>query len=79
MGAKLPSVMVLVFEERLGCSVWQDYEHCRARTLRGLIRKLSSEVKSGRFVGYRLMRKELEITGICPNLESQFLERAQQP
>lgn len=77
MVKKLPSVMVLVFEERLGCSVWQDYEHHGTRSLRRLIRKLSFEVKSGRFVGYRLFRKELEIIGVCPNAESQFLERAE--
>ena len=71
---QLPDVMVLVFDERLGHSMWQDY-YPKSRTLRGLIRHMAGEVKAGRFVGYRLIRTELEITGVCPVREREFLER----
>jgi hypothetical protein len=77
VGQALPSVMVLAFEERIGCSMWMEYDHHRKRTLRSLIKHLASEVKSGRFVGYRLYRHELSITGICPETERAYLAKAE--
>jgi len=73
----LPSVMVLSFEERLGCSMWMEYSHHRKRTLRSLVKHLASEVKAGRFVGYMLYRRELAITGICPEAERAYLAKAE--
>lgn len=74
MRQNLPQVMALVFDERIQQSAWIDYIH-RARTLAGLIRQLSKEIKDGQIVGYRLMRTELEITGICPQAEQDYLKR----
>lgn len=77
MRASLPNVMVLAFEERLGHSMWMEYEHHRKRTLRSLVNHLASEVKAGRFVGYLLYRRELSITGICPETERAYLAKAE--
>lgn len=63
--ADLPNVMVLVFEERMGCSVWQDYLH-RCRTLNGLLRHLKQEVKAGRFVAFRLLTIHKQEMGVVP-------------
>lgn len=71
----LPSVMVLVFEERLGHSMWMEYDHHRKRTLKSLVKHLASEVKSGRFVGYMLYNRELSITGVCPLVERWYLDK----
>ncbi len=75
MGQALPSVMVLAFDERLGHSMWMEYDHHRKRTLRTLVHHLASEIKAGRFVGYMLYRRELSITGICPETEQKYLEK----
>jgi hypothetical protein len=75
VGQALPSVMVLAFDERIGCSMWMEYSHHRKRTLRSLVKHLASEVKAGRFVGYMLYRRELSITGICPDREREYLEK----
>lgn len=77
MSSNLPDVMVLAFEERMGCSIWMEYSHHRRRTLKSLVKHLASEVKSGRFVGYMLHRKELQITGICPESERDYLAKAE--
>ena len=63
MKERLPHVMVLVYEEALTHSVWQDYMH-RCRTLKGLMRLLKSEIKEGRFVAFRLMHITHEEMGI---------------
>ncbi len=63
---ELPKVMVLAFEPALTHSVWRDYSH-RRRTLRGLHNELREGVKSGRFVGYRLIRIERDVLGNEPN------------
>lgn len=76
MGKSLPNVMVLAFEEKLGHSMWMEYDH-RKRTLRTLVTHLASEVKAGRFVGYMLYRRELSITGICPETERAYLAKAE--
>lgn len=55
--------MVLVFEERLGHSVWQDCIS-QARTVKGLISQLRAGVRSGEYVAWRLIRHEYEETGI---------------
>lgn len=58
----LPHAMVLVFEPRLSCAVWQDYAG-RHRTQRGLERSLREGVKSGEWVAWRLIRIETEVFG----------------
>ena len=75
MRQSLPNVMVLAFEERLGHSMWMKYDHHRKRTLRSLVTHLASEVKAGRFVGYMLYHRELSITGICPSVEREYLDK----
>lgn len=77
MGKSLPNVMVLAFDERLGHSMWMEYDLHRKRTLRSLVNHLASEVKAGRFVGYMLYRRELSITGICPETERDYLAKAE--
>jgi hypothetical protein len=77
VGQALPSVMILAFDERLGHSMWMEYDHHRKRTLRTLVNHLAAEVKSGRFVGYMLYRRELSITGICPETERAYLAKAE--
>lgn len=75
--SKLPSVMVFVYEERLGCSMWQEYVHHRKRTLRSLVKHLASRVKAGEFIGYMLYKREFVVTGICPEAERDYLARNQ--
>lgn len=77
MRQTLPSVMVLAFEERIGHSMWMEYSHHRKRTLKSLVAHLAAEVKAGRFVGYMLYRRELSITGICPEEERAYLAKAE--
>lgn len=77
MGKSLPNVMVLAFEEKLGHSMWMEYDLHRKRTLRSLVNHLASEVKAGRFVGYMLYRRELSITGICPETGRDYLAKAE--
>lgn len=60
---RLPRVMVLCFEPRVGHSIWTDY-HYRNRTMLGLLRHLKDEVKSGRFVAYRLLTIHKEVMGV---------------
>ena len=59
---QLPSVQVLVFEPRLTHSVWVDFVH-RCRTLMGLLKKLQAGVRSGEYVGYRLIEVKDECIG----------------
>lgn len=75
MRQSLPSVMVLVFEKRLGHSMWMEYDHHRKRTRKSLVAHLASEVRAGRFVGYMLYHRELSITGICPSVEREYLNK----
>lgn len=59
----LPRAQVLVFEPKLTHSVWQDVSHHK-RTRKGLEAMLRKGVKSGEYVGYRLMTVEAEHIGI---------------
>lgn len=58
----LPNAMVLVFQPRLTCSVWQDYVG-RHRTLSGLERALRAGTRNGQWVAWRLIRIEREVIG----------------
>jgi len=75
VGQALPSVMVLAFDERLGHSMWMEYDRHRKRTLQTLVKHLASEVKSGRFGGYMLYNRQLYITGVCPETERDYLAK----
>lgn len=77
VGQALPSVMVLAFDERLGHSMWMEYDHHRKRTLLTLVKHLASEVKAGRFVGYMLYNRQLYITGVCPETERDYLAKTE--
>jgi len=58
--------MVLVYQPELKHSVWTDYIH-QCRTLNGLRKQLRSEIKRGRFVGYRFVTIHREIMGLESN------------
>lgn len=60
----LPSAQVFVYEPRLSHSIWVDY-YSRARTVEGLVRNLRKSVKSGKYLGYRLIHVYVEILGNC--------------
>lgn len=62
----LPQAMVLVFEERLGHSTWQDVIKHRCRTLDGLVRRMKQGVKDGRYVAFRLITIHREEMGVVP-------------
>lgn len=63
MKGQIPKVMVLVYEKALTHSVWLDYWH-QNRTLSGLMKALRKNVKSGVFVGYRLITVHEEKLGL---------------
>lgn len=54
--------MVLVYQQELTHSVWQDFES-RARTMEGLEKQLKAGVRSGEWVAWRIMRIEKEVWG----------------
>jgi len=66
---RLPQIQVLIFEPELTHSVWSDYWP-RARTMKGLMRELRTEIKAGRFVGYRFLTIHEEHLGL-PSAESR--------
>lgn len=67
---KLPRAQVLIHEPRINLSIWTDFES-QARTFKGLVRQLREGVKSGKYVGYRLIHVYWEKLGIVdPPVES---------
>ncbi len=70
----VPQSQVFVFDEKLGHSHWVDYLS-RARTLDGLIKQLRQGVRSGTYLGYRLIHIYCERIGIvdAPS-KSEFAE-----
>lgn len=61
MSEKL-TAMVLTYEPRLTHSVWVDLVH-RARTEKGLVRLLRRGVRSGEWVGWRLITIHADVLG----------------
>lgn len=62
----VPQSQVFLFDERLGHSHWVDHMS-KARTLKGLVRELSDGVKSGKYIGYRLLHIYWERLGRVPS------------
>ena len=58
----IPRVMVLVFMEELGYSIWQDYVS-HHRTRKGLEHGLRKGVRKGEWMAWRLMHIEKEVIG----------------
>ena len=58
--------MVLEYQPLLTHSVWVDYKHHR-RSAKTLEAELQSGVKSGAFIGYRLITIHKEQTGVAQN------------
>lgn len=56
------NAMVLQYEPRLTHSIWVDLMH-RARTESGLIRLLRKGVKTGQWIGWRLVTIHTEELG----------------
>lgn len=69
MKTNLPRAMVLVFEPRLGHSIWQDVIH-NCRTLNGLVKRMKDGVKDGvkdgRYVAFRFITIHREEMGVVP-------------
>ena len=63
------TAQVLVFEPKLTHSVWCDFMH-RRRSLKTLEAELRKRVRSGEFVGYRLITIHKEQIGVEPKEES---------
>ena len=70
-GCSTLRAMVLVYEQRMTCSVWQDYggiadEETGDEILRTddqMIEDLKEGVREGRWVAWRLIRIEREVMG----------------
>lgn len=63
----IPKAQVLVYEPRITHSVWTDVMH-RNRSRKSLEAMLRKGVRSGEYVGYRLLTIEAEYVGISwPN------------
>ena len=66
-GSAIPSAQALIFQPELTHSVWTDVMH-RKRSRKSLEAMLRKGVRSGEYVGYRLLTIEAEYRGISwPN------------
>lgn len=66
----IPAAQVLVYQPELTHSVWTDLMH-RKRSRESLEAMLRKGVRSGEYVGYRLLTIEAEYVGISwPNEKS---------
>ncbi len=75
-GSAIPSAQVLIFKPELTHSVWIDVLH-RKRSRKRLEAMLRNGVRSGEYVGYRLLAIEVQYTGISwPNESSSAPEDA---
>ncbi len=64
----IPRAQALIFQPELTHSVWTDVMH-RKRSRKSLEAMLRKGVRSGEYVGYRLLTIEAECIGVCwPNI-----------